>query len=347
MFSAEDALFLQRCLQLASLAGAEAQPNPMVGCVIVHKGEIIGEGYHHGPGLPHAEPEALRSVQAKERLIDATLYVNLEPCNHFGRTPPCTDAILKSGIQRVVVGMRDPHPLVAGTGIQRLQQAGIEVVIAPDEKMYRQFNKVFLHAISKSTPWCTLKWAQDAAGHMGERNHRIQISDIATAPFVHRLRAAHQAILVGANTMIIDQPHLGTRFFPGPQPLRIVLDPEGRVPLACFDALPAASWIWLVRHPISVAQTQVPEHLFEDLPSLMTWLHTTLHIQSILIEGGQWVLQKCIQQKVGQSIIRIKSTRNLNLADPVIAPDFPVYNDNRMVEFISGQDIVQVVEVQV
>jgi diaminohydroxyphosphoribosylaminopyrimidine deaminase / 5-amino-6-(5-phosphoribosylamino)uracil reductase len=322
MFSTEDARYLNRCLELASLAGSAAQPNPLVGCVIVHNGHIVGEGYHHGPGLPHAEPEALKTVLNPQCLSEAALYVNLEPCNHYGRTPPCSDAIVASGIRRVVVGMQDPHPLVSGKGIQKLRDAGIDVLIAPDPEPYRQFNKIFLYNIVHQKAWCTLKWAEDGLGRMGDKTKRVSISSTGVLPFVHQLRATHQAILIGANTAKIDQPRLNTRFYPGPNPIRIVLDPEGIVTQEDVQNMPNDALIWAVHEVRLPGQVKAPSEAFEDMNVCMEWLFREHSICSVLVEGGNRVLQKCIDQMAWNTLIRIVSHSPADIEMPVMAPDF-------------------------
>lgn len=344
MFNTEDVRFLNRCLQLAAFAGASTQPNPMVGCVIVHNGIIIGEGYHHGPGLPHAEPEALNSVIHTRYLSEATLYVNLEPCNHFGRTPPCSEAIISAGIPKVVVGMQDPHPLVSGKGIQRLRDAGIEVVLAPNPEPFRRFNKIFIHNILHHTAWCTLKWAEDTAGQMGDQFHRIALSGIKTLPFVHQLRAQHQAIMIGANTAKIDQPRLNTRYFPGPHPLCIISDPEGLVSPEDLRNIPPGKVLWLVKAPRIKGQIQAPAEVFDDLKACMKWLYSEHNICSVLVEGGRMLLQKCIDQNAWNTMIRILTPLQKSIHTPVMAPQFKASAGMHTEVIPSGRDEIHIWE---
>lgn len=216
-----------RCLQLARLGTGMVAPNPMVGCVIVKGERILGEGYHERFGGPHAEVMALQKVAKKEDLEGATLYVNLEPCNHHGKTPPCTDAILQSGIKRVVVGMTDPNSLVNGEGIKRLRDSGIEVIAGLLENECRELNVRFIHAHTHHRPYVVLKWAQSSDGFIGKPDQPIRISNETTRFIAHKWRTEEQAILVGARTVLIDNPQLNNRLWKGPAPVRVIIDRSG------------------------------------------------------------------------------------------------------------------------
>lgn len=216
---------MQRCLQLAANGLGSVAPNPMVGAVIVHNNEVIGEGYHQKYGGPHAEINAIHSVQDKSLLKDATLYVSLEPCNHFGKTPPCTNAILEYGIPRVVVAAEDVNPQVAGKGIQRLREAGVEVITGILRKEADELNKRFVTFFNKRRPCVILKWAQSADGFMAPNEPRqVWLTGEPSRQLVHKWRTEEQAILVGARTAQIDNCQLTSRLWPGKNPVRLVID---------------------------------------------------------------------------------------------------------------------------
>ncbi|MCH9054868.1 bifunctional diaminohydroxyphosphoribosylaminopyrimidine deaminase/5-amino-6-(5-phosphoribosylamino)uracil reductase RibD [Synechococcus sp. PCC 6716] len=238
-----DALYMERCLQLAEQARGHTSPNPLVGCVIVAAQRIIGEGFHPKAGEPHAEVFALRSVAAGDRplLTEATLYVNLEPCNHYGRTPPCTEAIIAAGIPRVVVGMIDPDPRVAGSGIERLRAAGIAVTVGVCEAACQRLNEAFVHRVRNAHPFGILKYAMTLDGKIASSaGHSTWISGEAARAMVHQLRAECDAIIVGGNTVRRDNPHLTSRH--PHTPLRVVMSRHLDLPLDAYlwqtDAAP-------------------------------------------------------------------------------------------------------------
>ncbi len=217
-----DRVMMQRTLELARCAIGRTAPNPMVGCIIVQADEIVGEGFHPKAGEPHAEVFALR--QAGNRAEGATLYVNLEPCNHYGRTPPCSEAIVAAGIRRVVVGMVDPNPQVAGGGIARLQQAGIEVTVGVEEAACQTLNEAFVHRILQRRPFGILKYAMTIDGKIAASSgHSSWITGRASRNRVHRLRSACDAVIVGGNTVRQDNPNLTTHGVSEHQPIRVVM----------------------------------------------------------------------------------------------------------------------------
>jgi diaminohydroxyphosphoribosylaminopyrimidine deaminase / 5-amino-6-(5-phosphoribosylamino)uracil reductase len=226
-----DRMMMQRCLTLARQALGRTSPNPLVGSAIVQDGTIIGEGFHPGAGQPHAEVFALR--QAGEKALGATLYVNLEPCNHYGRTPPCSEAIIQAGIKKVVVGMIDPNPLVAGKGIQRLEAAGIETVVGVEEAECRQLNQGFIHRITAKKPFGILKYAMTLDGKIAATTgHSAWISSPESRQIVHQLRSACDAIIVGGSTVRQDNPHLTTHGLSDHNPLRVVMTRSLDLPLS-------------------------------------------------------------------------------------------------------------------
>lgn len=221
---------MHRCLQLASYGKGFVAPNPMVGAVIVHQNKIIGEGYHRRYGEAHAEVNAIASVKDPALLKDATLYVNLEPCSHYGKTPPCAELILSNRIPRVVIGMEDPFPAVAGRGIRMLQEGGVEVTCNVLESECRILNRRFLTTVLHNRPYIILKWAQSSDGFMdihrtpGDNQLPVQFSTSFTRQLVHKLRAEEAGISVGKNTALLDKPSLNVRYWDGKDPQRVTFN---------------------------------------------------------------------------------------------------------------------------
>ncbi|HEY9881088.1 MAG TPA: bifunctional diaminohydroxyphosphoribosylaminopyrimidine deaminase/5-amino-6-(5-phosphoribosylamino)uracil reductase RibD [Leptolyngbyaceae cyanobacterium] len=222
--------WMQRCLALAQQAAGQTAPNPMVGSVVVKDGQIAGEGFHPGAGQPHAEVFALTA--AADQAKGSTLYVNLEPCNHYGRTPPCTEAILRAGIAQVIVGMVDPDPRVAGGGIQRLREAGLEVIVGVEEAACQRLNEAFIHRVTRQRPLGILKYAMTLDGKIATTTgHSAWVTGPEARAAVHRLRATCDAVVVGGNTVRQDNPHLTTHGHSQHNPLRIVLSRTLDLPL--------------------------------------------------------------------------------------------------------------------
>ncbi len=227
----DDIFFMKRALRLAKRGGGKVSPNPMVGALIVKNERIISEGYHAFFGGPHAEVDALRKLKAGEA-IGSTLYVNLEPCSHYGKTPPCTDAIIKAGIKRVVIGMVDPNPLVHGRGIDKLKKAGIEVRTGILEEQSIELNEPYIKYITKHRPFVTLKIAQTLDGRIAtSRGFSRWITGEKSRRFVHKMRRESDAVLVGVNTVIADDPQLTVRMVSGKGKRRVILDSSLRIPL--------------------------------------------------------------------------------------------------------------------
>ena len=273
-----------RCLQLARCGEAGAQPNPMVGAVIVCDGHIIGEGYHRRCGGPHAEVNAINSVREKDMLKRSTIYVSLEPCAHFGKTPPCADLIIQSGIPRIVIGCTDPFAKVNGLGIKKLQEAGCEVVVGVMEKECRELNRRFFTFHQEHRPWITLKWAQSEDGYISPLPApplgAVFFSNALTQTLVHRLRARSQAILVGTRTALIDNPTLTTRYWQGPNPLRLTIDRH--------NSLPYTLHLMDGSTPTIVYKQESIDEILADLYQR--------GIQSLLVEGGAELLQSFINK---------------------------------------------------
>lgn len=274
-------LYMRRCLQLAATARLHTAPNPMVGAVIVCDDRIIGEGYHTACGRPHAEVNAISSVRSADRplLTRSTLYVSLEPCAHYGRTPPCAALIVKTGIPRVVVGCVDPFAKVSGRGIGILREAGIEVTVGVLEAECQRLNRPFFTAQTHHRPYVTLKWARSADGFIDrwredeaeETQAPVQFSTPRSLLYVHRLRARHQAILVGHATLTKDHPALSLRHWPGEQPLPVVLGRVGE------DELPPGF------------------QAYADIEAALSDL-CRRGVQSLLVEGGSHTLRSFIDR---------------------------------------------------
>lgn len=295
---------MRRCIELALNGQMHAAPNPMVGAVIVHNHRIIGEGYHACCGKAHAEVNAIQSVKPQDRplLKESTLYVSLEPCAHFGRTPPCALLIVKTGIPRVVIGCIDPFAKVQGRGIDMLRQAGIEVTVGVLEAECRELNRRFIKAQTLHRPYITLKWARSADGFIDRWRENAdeppaQLSTPHSLMRVHRLRAMNQAILVGHHTLQLDRPTLSVRHWVGNNPVKVVLGrvDEGELP-AGFQA-------------------------YADLPTLLAALYRQ-GVQSLLVEGGQQTLQSLIDQGLWDEAYVELSTMELESGVP--EPRMPV-----------------------
>lgn len=285
---------MKRCLQLAANGKATCSPNPMVGAVIVHQGRIIGEGWHRKTGEPHAEPNAIHSVKNQDLLKESTLYVSLEPCSHFGKTPPCADLIVEKQIPRVVVGCLDSSPKVGGKGIARMRAAGLDVTVGVEEAACLKLNSHFVIFHKHKRPYIILKWAQTADGFMdilrqpGDHQESLKISTAFTQALVHKLRTEADAILVGTNTAILDDPSLSVRTWTGKNPLRVVLDRKRILPKSSV-----------------LLNGQIPTLVFTGEASkkdgTLTWIHLDFsgdtirqlldelykrQIQTLLVEGG-------------------------------------------------------------
>ena len=227
-----DVLMMQKCLELAQRAAGKTTPNPLVGSVVVKDGKIIGEGFHPGVGQPHAEVFALRD--AGEEAQDATVYVNLEPCNHYGRTPPCSEALIKARVGKVVTGMVDPDPRVAGGGIDKLRKAGIEVLVGVEEKACRQLNEAFIHRIIKKQPFGILKYAMTLDGKIAATGgHSAWVTGKSSRNLVHQVRGTCDAVIIGGNTVRKDNPNLTTHGVTEHNPLRVVMSRSLDLPREC------------------------------------------------------------------------------------------------------------------
>lgn len=285
-------IYMHRALELARLGLGLVSPNPMVGCVIVHEGRIIGEGFHRQYGGPHAEVHAVNAVKDQHLLAQSTVYVTLEPCAHFGLTPPCAALLARHKVKKVVVATVDPNPLVAGKGLDMLRQAGIEVTLGTLAEEATSLNKRFFTAIQLGRPYIILKWAQTADGFIARPNFDSRwISNALSRKLVHKWRAEEDAILVGKNTARYDNPVLNVRDWAGKNPLRVVIDHhlrldqdlhlfDGTIPTICYN---------LHKHLESdmLSYVQLDEASF--LPQLLQHLHGRA-VRSLMVEGGATTL---------------------------------------------------------
>lgn len=294
-------LYMRRCLQLATLGAGHVAPNPMVGAVLVYEDKIIGEGYHMLYGKPHAEVNCLASVKGEDvHLIEQSfMYVSLEPCAHFGKTPPCADLIIANKIKTVVVGCRDPFEQVDGKGIEKLQNAGITVITGVLENECKELNKRFFTFHIKNRPYIILKWAQSKNHKIANADFsRVLISNAYSNRLVHKWRSEEAGIMVGTNTAIQDNPALNTRNWTGPDPVRLVVDMNLRLPstLQVFDGQQKTFIFNGVKHE---EQQNVFYYKIDKEPSFVMALLKacyTLNIQSILVEGGNKLAESFINE---------------------------------------------------
>lgn len=292
---------MQRCLDLAILGMGNVAPNPMVGCVIVHDGLIIGEGYHEKFGGPHAEVNAIQSVKNKELLAESTLYVSLEPCAHFGKTPPCSDLIIENRIPKVVIGTADPFAQVSGKGIERMKNAGIEVECGILEKECRDLNRRFFTFHENKRPYVLLKWAQTLDGFIDtdrtETQHPTWITNALSKRLVHKQRSEESAILIGTNTAEFDNPALTVREWAGNQPIRLVIDRIGRLnpTLHVFDEK-ATTWVFTEKQRSDSEQLKfiLLDFSQDILPQLLAELYKR-DILSVVVEGGSILLNSFLR----------------------------------------------------
>lgn len=283
-----DELYMRRALCLAGNGLLDASPNPMVGAVLVDpSGKIIGEGWHRRCGEGHAEVNAVASVADTSLLRNATMYVTLEPCSHYGKTPPCASLIIEKGIPRVVIGCLDPFEKVAGRGVRMLKDAGVEVVTGCLEKECLELNEKFVTSHRRKRPFVTLKWAESADGYIDGK-----ISTPLTSMLTHRLRATHDAILVGSGTVLADNPRLDTRLYAGHSPLRVILDRRGRVK----DAVDGTTIIY---------------REFSSLNDVLEDLYKR-GITSVLVEGGAELHRSFIDSGLWDAMRIERGCKNIN-----------------------------------
>jgi diaminohydroxyphosphoribosylaminopyrimidine deaminase/5-amino-6-(5-phosphoribosylamino)uracil reductase len=293
--------YISRCISLAKNGLGTTYPNPMVGSVIVYEGKIIGEGWHKKAGEPHAEVNAVNSVHDKTLLKKATIYVSLEPCSHFGKTPPCCDLIIKNKIPNVVIGTVDPNIMVAGNGIKKLIEAGIHVTIGILEDECNELNKRFFTFHQKKRPYILLKWAQSQDGFIAPleklEKKPVWITNTYSRQLVHKWRTEEQAILVGTQTVIDDNPKLNARDWYGNNPIRIILDQNNRIPKenAVFDN--QTKTIVFSNSENTISEENTIFEVIDFKQNIAKQIVDSLYrhnIQSVIIEGGLQTLQTFI-----------------------------------------------------
>ncbi|MGZ4057123.1 MAG: bifunctional diaminohydroxyphosphoribosylaminopyrimidine deaminase/5-amino-6-(5-phosphoribosylamino)uracil reductase RibD [Bacteroidia bacterium] len=336
--------YMKRCLDLAVQGLGNVAPNPMVGCVIVCDEEIIGEGYHQKYGEAHAEVNAINSVKNKELLKRSVLYVNLEPCSHYGKTPPCADLIIENKIPAVVIGSIDSNVLVSGKGIKKLEDAGINVTVGVLEADCKKLNKRFFTFLEKKRPYIILKWAQTSDGFIDvKRNEEstakpVQISNSDSKKLLHLWRSQEQAIMIGTNTALFDNPQLTVREVKGKNPLRVTIDKWLRIPkhFNIFDKT-TPTLVFTASDENSQTNLEFVKIDFEKpvIPQVLNELYNR-NIQSLLIEGGEHILNSFIDADLWDSARVFISDKKLEkgVSAPVLKQE-PVVKEN-----ISGDKLL-------
>lgn len=311
---------MRRCFDLATKGLGNTYPNPLVGSVIVYRDTIIGEGWHHKAGEAHAEVNAINSVKNKALLKESTLYVSLEPCNHYGKTPPCAHLIVENKIPRVVIGTVDPFKQVNGNGITTLKKAGIEVVMSSLKEEAISLNRRFFTLHQKQRPYLILKWAQSSDGFLAPLPEKrktkspVFLSTKEDQILVHQWRKEEEAILVGAQTVIDDNPQLTTRWINGRHPVRVILDPNQRIPKDAAVFSTHSPTYHLTNQLLGLKKSSTPQQF---LSSSLTFL-AQQNISSLIVEGGKKTLEYFINASLWDEARIFKSTTQLK--EGIIAP---------------------------
>lgn len=335
--------YMQRCLQLASLGAGNVAPNPMVGAVLVHDNVIIGEGYHQQYGQPHAEVNCINNVSEQNRhlISKSTLYVSLEPCVHFGKTPPCADLIIAKKIPTVVIGCKDNYEEVNGKGIEKLLAAGVEVITGVSENEAKELNKRFFTFFKNKRPYIILKWAQTKDGFIADADSsRLLISNEFTNRLVHKWRSEEVAIMVGTYTAMHDNPSLTVRLVEGKNPVRIVIDNDLKLPpsLHLFDgAVPTIVFNKVKQETNGAVQFYKIEESENDIKQMLSVLFQ-LKIQSVLIEGGATLHQSFINTGCWDEARIITNTEmkiDAGIKAPVLQNEFFISEENIQADNIS------------
>ena len=305
----EPQMMMKRAFELAQAGIGSVSPNPLVGCVITQNGQIIGEGYHQRYGEPHAEVNAVRSVKDSALLKGAEVFVTLEPCSHFGKTPPCADLLIRSEVKKVWVANTDPNPLVSGNGIRKLEAAGIEVATGLLEEVGEEINRRFFTFMREKRPYIILKWAETTDGFIARKNFDSKwISNSYSRQLVHKWRAEEDAIMVGTNTALHDDPQLNVRDWSGHDPLRIVMDRRLRLPqtLKLFsDGKPT-----LCFNEEKEGQSSATEYVKIPTEDPLSHILKNLRargIQSMIVEGGTQLLSSFLDENLWDEIRIFKS----------------------------------------
>lgn len=280
---------MRRCIQLAKLGAGNVSTNPMVGAVVVHNGQIIGEGYHRKYGEGHAEVNAIGAVKDKALLKESEIYVSLEPCAHFGKTPPCADLIIEKKIRKVYVGCRDPFSQVDGKGIQKLRAAGVEVVVGVLENECQELNRRFFTSVNLKRPYVILKWAQSADGYIDRNFQPVRISNHQTEILNHKWRSEEDAVIVGFKTALRDNPSLTNRYWAGKNPLRVVLDRDSQLHTGCHLMDGAVRTVVFTSKEVKADLSAVTFVQIDYSGNVAEQVLKTLFemkVQSLIVEGG-------------------------------------------------------------
>lgn len=319
----QDELYMHRCIELAGKGLGQVAPNPMVGCVIVHNNKIIGEGFHEKFGESHAEVNAIASVKDTSLLPYSTLYVNLEPCSHHGKTPPCSDLILKKRIKRVVVGSYDPNPLVNGKGIRKLADAGVEVTTEVLKKDCEYLNRRFITSHLHHRPYIILKWAESIDGYIApDENRQVWLTGDEAKKLSHQWRSEEQSILTGTNTVKIDNPQLTTRLVQGNNPVRITMDKNLELSknLHLFDNTAYTVIFNGLKNELAGNTKYICIDFSKNIiPQILLVLYK-LNIQSVIVEGGATTLNHFIESDIWDEARIFTSNTKLNSGKRVNHP---------------------------
>jgi len=337
----KEILWMQRALDLAIMGSGFVAPNPLVGCVIVKDERIIGEGYHQNYGEAHAEVNAVNSLVNPLDIIGATVYVNLEPCSHHGKTPPCAELLIRSKVKRVIICNMDPNPIVAGEGIAKLKAAGIEVEVGLLAEKGEELNRKFFYFQREQKPYITLKFACSQDHFIAKVNGEpISFSNSESQQLVHKMRAENQAILIGVQTAIADNPSLNVRHWQGNSPIRIIIDPSNRLPKESKLVQDYEALLVFTKHHIETVGKNKwiavgEKNSIEFLDSILTYCYQN-NIQSILVEGGTRTANQFYTAGLINEIWKIE--KQIKLGEGIPAPILTdVVFENK---FIIGQDNV-------
>ncbi len=338
----DEAKYMHRCLQLAALAAGNVAPNPMVGAILVYEDKIIAEGYHEKYGEPHAEVNCIQRAIAAgyaDKFRECSLYVNLEPCAHYGKTPPCADLIIRHSIGRVVVGCRDPFPEVDGKGIERLMQAGVMVEVGMCEKECRKLNKRFFTFHENCRPYIILKWAETANGMIGlDGADRLMITNEITNRLVHKWRSEEAAIMVGTNTALKDDPLLTNRLWKGNSPIRVVVDMKLKLPasLRIFNGEVKTVVLNGINNETSegVEYYKIPGNSIDEILSALY----ELKVLSVIVEGGTRLIQSFIESGVWDEA-RVLVNRAMVLENGLRAPELNTEMKKVFSERLGGDEL--------
>jgi len=334
--------YIKRCIQLAKNGLGTTYPNPMVGSVIVHNNKIIGEGWHYQAGKPHAEVNAINSVLNKDLLTDSTIYVSLEPCSHFGKTPPCSDLIIESGIRKVVIGTIDPFAEVSGRGIEKLKNAGCEVIVGVLENECQELNKRFFTFHNKKRPYIFLKWAKSIDGFLSpkaqenQKRAPIWITNTFSKQQVHKQRANEQAILIGTNTAISDNPSLNTRLWNGSNCTRVIIDLNSRIPNNSIVLNGVQKTIVITTNEFLKNNENLCFEVIDTSGNIAEKICLILYkhqIQSLIIEGGKQTIQTFIDANLWDEAFvytGLKTNFNTGTPAPILSEKAKLLNSNQI-----------------